>query len=458
MLNQIIQWHRRLIQPHSNKPELARKEHIFYILLIGSLYLVSAAAILVSWSFYIHYLNHQDFHGASPGLVISIIFSLLSLYQISKQGQPRLAAQIYLVTLWLITIYTSLRWGALLYQAVLMYALIIVFAGILISTRISFIITIITSSVIMALTYFQAHELIYTDQLWRQSPPHLGNAIIVSFTLVVIALFSWLSNQEISRALNQAQKSEQALKKERDSLEIKVQQRTQQLKQVQLEKMMQWKRFVNIGKIASGLFHDIRNYLTSVTLDIELDKNKRALSTMRQIQTFVQNTQKQLGDENHYQWFSPSTEIKELLGLLDYSAKKHQVELILKQPSTQQIYGPISIFHQIIINLLNNAIDACDRQDPKINTDHQIVINIITTKTKLIIKIKDSGSGINPQLQAKIFEPFFTTKHKSNNSGLGLFLTKAAIEQHFSGTINLTSKLGVGTTFTISLPQQSHSS
>jgi len=450
--DRIIQWHRHLVQPHSSKTELARKEHIFYILLIGSLYLASVAALFVGGSFIQHHLNQQNFHGASPGLIAIILLSLLSLYQISKQGRPRLAAQIYLTTLWLITVYTSLRWGALLYQAVLMHSLIIVFAGILISTQAAFIITIITSSIIILLTHLQANELIYYDQLWRQTPPHLGNAIVVGFTLGILALFSWLSNKEIARALKKAQRSEQDLKKERDSLEIKIEQRTQQLKQTQLEKMMQWQRFVDMGKITSGLFHDMRNYLTSVTLDIELDENRRALATMRQIKTFVQSTQKQLGNENHSEWFSPATEIRELLTLLKHPARKHRVKFVFKQHSTKHIYGPVSIFHQIIINLLSNAIDACSHQRPMSAKSHQIIIAFSKTNSRSIIKIEDSGCGISAQEQTQVFKPFFTTKNRSNNSGLGLFLTRTAIEQHFSGKISLTSKPDLGSIFTISFP------
>lgn len=453
-MGSITDWHRQLARPAATNPNLARKERIFYILLISSLYLAGLAALLTSGSFIKSYLAQTTHHGASPLMLFATILVLLGIYRISKHGHPQLAAYIYLIILWMMTAYTSFHWGALLYQAVLIYALIIIFAGILINTRLSFLVTAITSLFVTVVTYLQSQEIIYSDQLWRQTPPHLGNAIIACFTLGVLAIFSWLSNKEISNSLEAAQKSQQDLEAERNLLEIKINKRTQQLKQAQLETMLQWQRFVDMGKIASGLFHDMRNYLTSLTLDLELDKNQQALTTIKQINNFVDGTQKQLQDENKYQLFNPIKEIAKILDILKHKINQQQIKIIVKSDSEKNLYGPTSVFHQIIINLLTNAIDSYSHHKQKHSQDRQIEIAFHSNRENSTLVIKDFGCGIEPTKSIQVFEPFFTTKTKDSNFGLGLFITKSAIEHHFSGEIKLASELNLGSTFTIIFPHQ----
>ena len=85
----------------------------------------------------------------------------------------------------------------------------------------------------------------------------------------ILATVAWLSNTEIEKALHRALGSERDLAKERDSLEIKVAERTQELQQAQTEQLIQQYRFIAFGRIAAGLFHDLASPLTSVSLNLE---------------------------------------------------------------------------------------------------------------------------------------------------------------------------------------------
>lgn len=70
---------------------------------------------------------------------------------------------------------------------------------------------------------------------------------------------------------------------------------------------------------------------------------------------------------------------------------------------------------------------------------------------KAVITITDTGCGIAPELLKKIFDPFFTTKPVGEGTGLGLSVSYSIIERH-QGTINVESRLGQGTTFTVTIP------
>ena len=110
-------------------------------------------------------------------------------------------------------------------------------------------------------------------------------------------------------------------------------------------------------------------------------------------------------------------------------------------PSLQLDKGQIQ---QSIINLIINAIEA---------TDAGGTISISTAckapRGTIEIVVSDTGEGISETDLVRIFDPFYTTKE--NGNGLGLAITHGIIEQH-NGTINVESKLGRGTTFTIKLP------
>ena len=88
---------------------------------------------------------------------------------------------------------------------------------------------------------------------------------------------------------------------------------------------------------------------------------------------------------------------------------------------------------QVLINILNNAIDAVS----KIDTKKYIFINSKVLDNKFMIEIKDNGNGLDLNNTSKIFEPYFTTKEKSQGTGIGLFMSEQIISNHLGGYINV---------------------
>jgi signal transduction histidine kinase len=99
---------------------------------------------------------------------------------------------------------------------------------------------------------------------------------------------------------------------------------------------------------------------------------------------------------------------------------------------------------QILLNLISNASEAISEDGGQI---------ILTTEAQgscVIMKVRDTGSGISAEDKKKVFEPFFTTKG-GKGTGLGLSISYGIIQDH-GGSIEVESELGDGTTFTVSLP------
>lgn len=99
---------------------------------------------------------------------------------------------------------------------------------------------------------------------------------------------------------------------------------------------------------------------------------------------------------------------------------------------------------EVFINLIKNALEATEAGD-------QIVLDVKSRWNRLIITVSDSGSGIDSSRIATVFTPF--TTYKPDGTGLGLTITKNIITAH-GGSIQVYSKVGIGTKFLIILPLQ----
>jgi signal transduction histidine kinase len=104
---------------------------------------------------------------------------------------------------------------------------------------------------------------------------------------------------------------------------------------------------------------------------------------------------------------------------------------------------------QVFVNILLNAVDVIIER-PKLKGD-TISVETDLDEDNIIVTFTDSGKGIPEENLSKVFEPFFTTKKEGKGTGLGLWVSYGIIKS-FQGDIKVSSKLGEGTIFYISLP------
>ncbi len=102
--------------------------------------------------------------------------------------------------------------------------------------------------------------------------------------------------------------------------------------------------------------------------------------------------------------------------------------------------------NQVWMNILANAAQAVEAKE-----NGMVEIKTALDKGQIVVTISDNGTGIKPEIQSKIFDPFFTTKPVGQGTGLGLSICHSIIERH-GGQIELESKMGKGTRFTIRIP------
>jgi PAS domain S-box-containing protein len=122
-------------------------------------------------------------------------------------------------------------------------------------------------------------------------------------------------------------------------------------------------------------------------------------------------------------------------------------------PNLPMVNCQIDEINQVILNMIVNAAQAI-QEKTSVGSGSKEIISISTRKSddKVIIIIRDTGPGIPEEIQARIFDPFFTTKEVGKGTGQGLSMAHNIIVNKHHGYINVYSKVGEGTAFTIELP------
>ncbi|RJS58882.1 ATP-binding protein [Bacillus sp. PK3_68] len=226
-------------------------------------------------------------------------------------------------------------------------------------------------------------------------------------------------------------------------------------------KIQELEKLSLIGELAAGVAHEIRNPLTCVTGFAQMIKE---LSSDKTIDSYMDIVLRELNRINAIvNEFIFIAKPKENMKTREVDIKalvSHVVEFMKPQATLKGIHLIKSIHFdqtftiqcdpnqitQVLMNLIQNAIEATT--DP---ATQEIVISLKNMHDESVsIEIIDKGSGISQERQKRLFEPFYTTKEKG--TGLGLMMCRRIIENH-SGTIEIHSQLGEGTTVIINLPK-----
>lgn len=443
------------LRPRSQEPDRRRQEFIFNIILMALIVAALLATTVVTIDSFSTSIVHY-----SGSLITTWVFAIVvaGLFGLSRIGKARIAIIVFVTLLSLIMVQLAVQWGFMLPTALLLAAMIVVIAGVLLSARSGLWFAVGAGAFLLVLSYLQQQNIIDNDDRWLTDDFHVGDAVGYVIIVGIIGVVSWLSNREIDRSLRRARASEKALSAERDSLEIKVKARTQELESAQMARLTELQRFATFGRLSANLLHEIASPLTAVSLNLEsMDLHQSALmkqaqTNLKYLERYVQAARKQLQGEASLTTFSINNEVKQLLRMLEPRAKHSQVAIEYTPSAPLRTYGDSVKFSQLIANLLANAIDASVANErPK----KVIRLAIKADKQAVQITVHNFGHYVSAEQQRKIFEPFFTTKQSNGKSlGIGLAMVRQFTEQDFGGTITVVSSRIDGTTFTVTLPQR----
>ncbi|NOZ12072.1 MAG: response regulator [Acidobacteria bacterium] len=238
------------------------------------------------------------------------------------------------------------------------------------------------------------------------------------------------------------------------------------------EQLFQAQKMESIGRLAGGVAHDFNNILSGVMGYASLMKSK--MSSAHPFYDYVETiergavraaelTARLLGFARKGQFsmvrLNVNTIVSDTAKLLQSTiAKTIEIKLNLLD-DVPAIWGDPSQIHQVVMNLCVNARDAMpDGGRLTLSSGSRYIANPPGTPerplqegTYVFIRIKDTGSGMNAETKQKIFEPFFTTK-ADKGTGLGLAMVYGVVQNH-GGFIDVETKPGIGSTFTIYFPE-----
>ncbi len=154
--------------------------------------------------------------------------------------------------------------------------------------------------------------------------------------------------------------------------------------------------------------------------------------------------------EPEYEIYNPNIIADEVCDLMESKAKEYDIDLIRDiDREMGEIYLDPKGIHSCLLNLVSNAIDACVFD---LDTQKQWYVKVRTrreNKSGVVFEVIDNGCGMGEETQSKLFAEFFSTKG-TRGTGLGLLVTQKIVNEH-GGTMDVVSRLGKGTTFTIRL-------
>jgi two-component system, NtrC family, sensor kinase len=254
-------------------------------------------------------------------------------------------------------------------------------------------------------------------------------------------------------------KAQEELKEWADSLEHKVEERSLEITQMQAQ-LHRSEKLASLGNLVAGIAHEINNPLSGILLYVSIvDSDKRLDPALKpDLERVIAECRRCADIVKQLLEFSreapPHKEAVLLNNLLD-----KVIDLLQHQPSFQNIsikrcydedlstvFVDAKQMQQVFVNLFINASHAM----PEFGE-----IDVVTSRSDVggfaCVEICDTGCGIPEEDLQRIFDPFFTTK--AEGTGLGLSISYGIVENN-AGKIEVRSKVGVGTTFTILLPLQ----
>lgn len=245
------------------------------------------------------------------------------------------------------------------------------------------------------------------------------------------------------------------------TLEEKVEQRSQQLKKIQAQ-LMQSEKLASLGRLASGVAHEINSPLTGILTfsHLLMRKLKGNPELQRELELIVRETTRVSTIVRGLLDFARESKpqkrpcnINELilhtLSLVEHQSVFHDIRIVKNlDPQVAMILLDANQIQQVFMNVLLNAADAMPAGGTL-----TITSTMAPEDSFVQVRFADTGSGISEKNLHRIFDPFFTTKADKKGTGLGLAVSYGIIERH-RGHIEVQSQEGKGTTFTIKLPQQ----
>ena len=244
------------------------------------------------------------------------------------------------------------------------------------------------------------------------------------------------------------------LRRQNETLEVQIQERTHQL--------LEAGKLATMGNLLAGVAHELNSPLSVILGQVGLfsqtgvdpkararvkDIGEAAERCVRIVRSFLTMARRHPPERGHV---SLNHLLREAVELLSFELRIASIEIVYDlERDLPLVWADGHQLKQVIVNLVTNARQAV--QDSAPPRQLRLATRYDERHSSVGIEVADSGPGIPAELRARVFEPFFTTKPDGEGTGLGLALARGMVEGH-GGSIEIESTPGEGARFIISLP------
>jgi signal transduction histidine kinase len=244
------------------------------------------------------------------------------------------------------------------------------------------------------------------------------------------------------------------LRRQNETLEVQIQERTHQL--------LEAGKLATMGNLLAGVAHELNSPLSVILGQVGLfsqtgvdpkararvkDIGEAAERCVRIVRSFLTMARRHPPERGHV---SLNDLLREAVELLSFELRIANIEIVYDlERDLPLVWADGHQLRQVIVNLVTNARQAV--QDSAPPRQLRLATRYDERRSSVGIEVADSGPGIPAEVRARVFEPFFTTKPDGEGTGLGLALVRGIVEGH-GGTIEIESAPGEGARFIISLP------
>jgi signal transduction histidine kinase len=312
---------------------------------------------------------------------------------------------------------------------------------------------------------------------WRDPERHLillvagAGAVAICGALLVVLTYtvqrpmvelqqkiSQVGSGDLSTAVSFSQRNDEIgdLGRNFNHMVEQLRESREEIEHLHRTQMSRAEHLATLGELATGLAHEIRNPLAGIAGVIEIIGRdlpstsparlvvkdvRQEINRINQIVTDLLQTARPHPPKVRKSDLNTTVEHAVMLGRQQALTKSIEIKL-QKDPSLPEIEHDSDQIHQVMLNLLLNALQAIDHEG-------KISVSVKARGNVALVEVADNGRGIAPEQLPHIFRPFFTTK--GDGTGLGLSLARRIVEDH-QGRIDVVSAVAKGTTFTVVLP------
>ncbi|MDX4036629.1 ATP-binding protein [Aliarcobacter skirrowii] len=252
-------------------------------------------------------------------------------------------------------------------------------------------------------------------------------------------------NNKLKNLVNEKTKSLHEINK---NLEILVEKKSRDL--IQKENLLNHQaKMAAMGEMLENIAHQWRqplSVISTMATSLKLKQEMKILEDKEFFQSLdiINNASQHLSNtiddfrnffssEKEINKFLISNTIKKSILLLKSSIDKHNITIV-EDIEDSELLSYESELMQVILNIISNSIDIL--KDKNIDSRY-IYFKTTILNNNLIITISDSGGGIDKKILNRVFEPYFTTKHKSQGTGIGLYMSLQIVTKHLHGKLSV---------------------